>query len=85
MRRLNSEQVGALAVTIAGDGGPRPDRADALTQLIKAVSFEEDAVARLNVYAEALDAVAEADDFGTLGLVVNGRTVRVRRAKGVAQ
>ena len=82
---LSSERVQALVVTAVGDGAARRDRAKALTELVKAVAFEEDAVARLNLYAEALDAVEGAEEFNTLGLVVNGRTVRVREVKAVTQ
>ena len=83
MRKLNSEQVGALVAAVVGDGSSRPGRVAALAELIKALSFEEDAVARLNLYAEALDAMAEAEGPGALGLVVNGRTVRVGKARRV--
>ena len=83
MKRLSSEQVEALAVTLVGDGSSRQDRVKALTELVKAFSFEEDSVARLNLYAEALGAVTRAEEFSTLGLVVGGRTVRVREVKAV--
>ena len=82
---LNSERVQSLVVTIVGDGATRRDRARALTELVKAVAFEEDTVARLNLYAEALDAVEGAEEFNTLGLMVNGKTVRVRGVKAVTQ
>jgi hypothetical protein len=81
--RLNTEQVEALVVTILGDGISRPDRSKAFTELVKALSLEEDAVARLNLYADALDAMTQAEEFSTLGLVVNGSTVRVGGVKRV--
>lgn len=84
-KRLSSEQLQALVVTAVGDGASRPDRARALTELVKAVAFEEDAVTRLNLYAEALDAAAGAEEFSTLGLVVDGRTVRVWEVKAITQ
>ena len=83
MKRLSSEQVQALVVTLVDDASTRQDRVKALTELVKAFSFEEDPVARLNLYAEALDAVTRAEEFSTLGLVVGGRTVRVREVKAV--
>jgi hypothetical protein len=82
---LSSERVQSLVVTVVGDGAARRDRARALTELVKALAFEEDTVARLNLYAEALDAVEGAEEFSTLGLAVNGKTVRVREVKAVTQ
>ena len=84
-KNLSSERLQALVVTVVSDGATRRDRARALTELVKAVAFEEDAVARLNLYAEALDAVEGAGEFNTLGLVVDGKTVRVREVKAVTQ
>ena len=84
-KNLSSEQLQALVVTVVGDGATRRDRARALTELVKAVAFEEDTVARLNLYAEALDAVEGAEEFNTLGLVVGGRVVRVKEVATAPQ
>lgn len=84
-KRLSSKQLHVLVVTAVGEGATRRDRVRALTDLVKAVAFEEDAVARLNLYAEALDAAEAAEKFSPLGLLVDGRTVRVREAKAVTQ
>ena len=78
MRSLSEGEVEALVLTLVNDGSARADRINALSRLLKGVAFEEEAVARLNLYAAALEAAEAAEEFSTLGLVVGGRVVRVR-------
>ena len=85
MRSPNNGEIEALVITLIGDGNSRADRIKALTGLVKGLAFEDDAVARLNLYAEALDAMTEVEEFSTLGLVVGGRVVRVKQATGAPQ
>ena len=82
---LDDRELEALVLTLIGNEGSRADRASALKRLLRCVAFEDEAVTRLNLYAEALEAVAVAEEFNTLGLVVGDRVVRVKEVAAAWQ
>ena len=85
MAYLNDRELEALVLTLIGNESSRADRACALTRLLRGLAFEDEAVTRLNLYAEALEAVAAFEEFNTLGLVVGNRVVRVKEVSAAWQ